>query len=366
MYPVERKSQSASARLIARYRELLPYINFYRFGQLLERSQPDMPPVGSSLQPCQDAVRFHPYPGLGFPASEIKDAVITEEAKVLPTVYVTFMGLCGVTSPLPAHYISDIAQQREGYEVAEDFLGIFSHRLITQYYRIWRKYSYPATFEPGGEDKTSQYLLGLARLGIPGCAQNIATPVSRFLALLPLMLLPGRTAEGLTSLVALLAPGTRTRVLHHDRRRIPLKTPLAMRVHQSVSLKSRPVMGKYATDVNGQVLLQLSVQTAREVQEWLPGGLLYNDLLALLHVYLGNRLDVRLQLCVERSLLPDARLSCRTEAGSPQLGRTAIMRSQAKITNIDSRLMIISLGRYQGTQEHYQRKETQENGDYRW
>lgn len=209
---MERKSQSAPARLITRYRKQLPYINFYRFCQLLEQSQPDQPPIGSGWQARQEAVRFCPYPGMGFPASEIKDAVIPEESHLPPTVHVTFMGLYGVTSPLPAHYISDIAQQREGHEAAADFLDIFSHRLITQYYRIWRKYSYPATFEAGGQDKTSQYLLGLARLGIPGCAQNIATPVSRFLALLPLMLLPGRTAEGLTSLVTLLAPGTQARV----------------------------------------------------------------------------------------------------------------------------------------------------------
>ncbi|EFN9665279.1 type VI secretion system baseplate subunit TssG, partial [Escherichia coli] len=161
-------------------------------------------------------------------------------------------------------------------------------------------------------------------------------------------------------------PGTQARVWHHDRRRIPLKTPLAMRVHQPVSLKTRPVMGDHATDVNGQVLLQLSTQTGSEVQGWLPGGQLYSDLLALLHVYLGSRLDVRLQLCVERSLLPDARLSCRPAAGSPQLGRTAVMRTQAKITTSAARVMTISLGRYQRVQEHYQRKETQENGDYRW
>lgn len=50
-------------------------------------------------------------------------------------------------------------------------------------------------------------------------------------------------------------------------------------------------MGDHATDVNGQVLLQLSTQTGSEVQGWLPGGHLYSDLLALLHVYLGSRLD---------------------------------------------------------------------------
>ena len=60
---------------------------------------------------------------------------------------------------LPTHYIDDIAQRREGYESTRDFLDIFNHRLIAQYYRIWRKYSYPATYEAGGADNTSQYLL---------------------------------------------------------------------------------------------------------------------------------------------------------------------------------------------------------------
>lgn len=70
------------------------------------------------------------------------------------------MGLYGVESPLPTHYSDDIAQRREGVEATEDFLDIFNHRLIAQYYRIWRKYSYPATFRAGGTDNISQYLLG--------------------------------------------------------------------------------------------------------------------------------------------------------------------------------------------------------------
>ncbi len=57
---------------------------------------------------------------------------------------------------------------------------MFNHRIFTQFYRIWRKYSYPATFEAGGTDVTSQCLLGLIGLGIPGTAQQVATPVSRF------------------------------------------------------------------------------------------------------------------------------------------------------------------------------------------
>jgi type VI secretion system protein ImpH len=153
MHPVERESQSAPARLIAQLGDRLPYINFYRFCQLLEQSQPDKPVTGSTWQVRHEPVRFRPHPGMGFPASEIKGIEPPEHPHLPPTVRITFMGLYGVESPLPTHYIDDITQRREGYEATADFLDIFNHRLIAQYYRIWRKYSYPATFEEGGRTK---------------------------------------------------------------------------------------------------------------------------------------------------------------------------------------------------------------------
>ncbi|ENN8438589.1 type VI secretion system baseplate subunit TssG [Enterobacter kobei] len=367
MYPVEREPQSAPARLIALLGDRLPYMNFYRFCRLLEQSQPDKPVTGSTWQVRHEPVRFRPHPGMSFPASEIKGIEQPEYPHLPPTVRITFMGLYGVESPLPTHYIDDITQRREGYEATADFLDIFNHRLITQYYRIWRKYSYPATFEEGGKDKSSQYLLGLAGLGINGCTDSIATPASRFLALLPVMLLPGRTAEGMASLVRLLAPNTQAKIWHHDKRRVPLKKPLTMSVSQPVSLTNRPVMGSYATDVNSQVLMRLYTSNPAEVQGWLPGGELHTDLMALLHVYLGSRLDVRLQLCVDRSLLPDATMSIKPEVGAVQLGRTAVMRPlNAANTAAHCKTITINLGRYERVQENIHRRETDEDGDYRW
>lgn len=363
---MERKPQSASARLIAKYQEQLSYSCFYRFCQLLEQSNLGVAVTGSDWQVRHEPVRFRPHPGMGFPASEIHSACESEHVHLPPSVHITFMGLYGVESPLPTHFINDVAQRREGHEAMQDFLDIFNHRMIAQFYRIWRKYSYPASFEAGGKDKTSLYLLGLAGLGIDGCAQNIASPVSRFLALLPVMLLPGRTAEGLSSLVSLLAPGTHARVWHHDRRRIPLRTPVAMRVNQAVSLESKPVMGDHAPDVNGQVLLQLSTTDAQEINGWLPGGQMYADLLALLHVWLGSRLDVRLQLCVERRYLPDATLTTQPVSDSPQLGRTSVLKPLREGNPEQSRILTINIGRYQHAGENLKRQETDEDGDYSW
>lgn len=364
---MERESQSAPARLIAQLGDRLPYINFYRFCQLLEQSQPDKPVVGSTWQVRHEPVCFRPHPGMGFPASEVRGVERPEHSDLPPVVRITFMGLYGVESPLPTHYTDDITQCREGYEATAAFLDIFNHRLISQYYRIWRKYSYPATFEESGKDKTSQYLLGLVGLGIDGCTDSIAAPASRFLALLPVMLLPGRTAEGLASLVRLLAPNTQARIWHHDKRRVPLQKPLTMSIHQPVALTNRPVMGNYAIDVNSQVLMRLTTTDPVEVQGWLPGGELHTDLMALLHVYLGSRLDVRLQLRVDRRLLPDATVSTRPRADTVQLGRTAVMRqlNQAN-TATCPKTITINLGRYERVQENIHRRETNEDGDYRW
>lgn len=211
---------------MAQLRPQLPYMNFYRFCQLLEKNHPKAPLIGSGWLVGDEPIRFRPHPGMGFPAGEIRGMDDPEPPRP-PAVRVTFMGLYGVESPLPTHYSDDIAQRREGVEATEDFLDIFNHRLIAQYYRIWRKYSYPATFRAGGTDNISQYLLGLAGLGIPGCAAVAASPLSRFLALLPVMMLPGRSGEGMEALVALLAPGTRATVYHHD----PLPDPLVAAVN---------------------------------------------------------------------------------------------------------------------------------------
>lgn len=157
---------------------------------------------------------------------------------------------------------------------------------------------------------------------------------------------------------------TRATVYHHDRCRIPLKQPVAMSTCQPVSLKHRPVMGTHATDVNGQVLLRLSTDNPEEVRGWLPGGDLHADLMALLHVWLGAHLDVRMQLCVARHLLPDARLSCNAEQ-TAQVGRTAVLRPLNAQQNRND-IITIHLGRFQRVRENIQRRKNDEDGDYRW
>ncbi|MBD8099470.1 type VI secretion system baseplate subunit TssG [Pseudomonas fluorescens] len=359
---MEREPQSAYSRLKAdglldALQDQVAEANLYRFCQLLEQALPDHPPLGSTAHPADDAVRFRPDPGMGFPASELK-AIETDDAhpERPATIRTRLLGLYGVDSPMPTVFLDDIAQRREGHEALEAFLDIFNHRIFTQFYRIWRKYSYPATFEAGGTDATSQCLLGLIGLGIPGTAQQIATPVSRFLALLSVMRLPTRNAEGITALVKLLAPNTQAQVTPHWPLRIALEQPASLSRQRPVSLSQGTPLGSVGLDANSHLRLTLYTEDTQEASGWLPGGELYSDLLVLLRVYLGWRCTAKLQLSLPVHSLP-----------APVLGQAPIRLGMTGVLGLGSDAwqvaehdtLTINLGRYQGLSINPHNRETQ-------
>ncbi len=163
---------------------------------------------------------------MGFPASELK-AVEYDEADDSrpPVIRTTFMGLYGVDSPLPTAYLDDIAQHREGHEALQGLLDIFSHRIMTQFYRIWRKYSWPATFEPGGTDR-------LAVATGPGGARHPRHDAAYRLAGVALSganrraASAGQNQQGIQALVTLLAPETTVRVSPYSLRPVAISQPL--------------------------------------------------------------------------------------------------------------------------------------------
>ncbi|WP_227317179.1 type VI secretion system baseplate subunit TssG [Cedecea davisae] len=278
-------------------------VNFYRFCQLIEKQHPENAPLGGG-SPANDPVRFSPWPGMGFPAGELRVVEYDEDnADKPPVIRTTFMGLYGVDSPLPTAYLDDITQRREGHEALQGFLDIFSHRILTQFYRIWRKYSYPATFENGGTDAISQSLLGLVGLGIPGTANHIATPVSRFLALLGVLRQPGKTQEGIRALVQLLAPETTACVSPYSLRPVAVAHPLAFSGEEDILLDGNAPLGDEVMDASSQLLIELKTGSADEAQGWMPDGQLYQDFMVMLRVYLGWRFKARITLTAATHLL---------------------------------------------------------------
>ncbi|WP_061709053.1 type VI secretion system baseplate subunit TssG [Pseudenterobacter timonensis] len=343
-----RESQPARTGLTLALNKDIWRANFYRFCQLLEQENPDAPKLGTTSHPGDEPVRFRPWQGMGFPVTELRTVETDEESPELPpTVRTTFLGMYGVDSPLPGAYLDDIARHREGHEAVTSFLDIFSHRITTQYYRIWRKYAYPATFEAGGRDATSQCLLGLIGLGIPGTAEHVATPVSRFLALLGTMRLPTRNAEGIRALVSLLAPNTRAFITEPDPVKVHIDNRSGLGAGNRIRLSQRATLGKTAKEACSRILVTLKTEDPDEAEGWLPGGVLHTDLLVLLRVYLGYRSDARLRLTVPVRLLPEPHLG---KGRRIQLGRTGLLGLNAGKLSHNRESLTVNLGRYEGLQ----------------
>ncbi len=181
-------------------------------------------------------------------------------------------------------------------------LDIFSHRIITQYYRLWRKYCWPATFEPGGTDRLSQSLLGLAGLGIPGTTRHIASPASRFLALTGVLRQPGKTQQD---------PGAGHAAGPEDHRQGEPLLPASggdqpaagLYGDDDFLLDGNTPLGDEAMDSSSQLLVALITDNPEEAQGWKPDGPLFRDFLILLRVYLGWRFRARVTLTAPTRLL---------------------------------------------------------------
>jgi len=276
--------------------------NFYHFCQLIERATHSR--LGTGRTPESDPVRFRPNPHLGFPAGELKRTETDPDNPALPpTVRTNFFGLYGVDSQLPTAIIDDINQGRDGADAMATFLDIFNHRLMTQFYRIWKKYSYPATFEDGGTDTISQSLMALA-----GIAHSQDIPSSRLLAILPALLHPTHTAEGIAAVIRSQAPHTGVKVFPHH----PVKMPVAKRARLSLrdgmTLDRHPILGDETTVAGYCVRVELSTENPDETKGWMPDGQLKQDVMTLLRTYLGCDYDVRLWLTIPTRLLPVPRL----------------------------------------------------------
>jgi type VI secretion system protein ImpH len=169
-------------------------LNFFQAVYLLERLFEGRGRLGTSDDMRSEPVHFETLNTLGFPASELaailpplsfqkqaaeieagldrlgpaKDALALPPLKeLLDTgdgplrMVVTFMGLYGVSSPLPSYFVDPITLKKVEYFELKKFLDIFTHRLYCLFYRAWKKYRHYSQFQPNRPDDYTLRLLAL-------------------------------------------------------------------------------------------------------------------------------------------------------------------------------------------------------------
>ncbi len=95
-------------------------------------------------------IKFVPDNSLAFPASDILKIYRMESGY---RMVLSFMGLYGVSSPLPSYFIDGITFNKEHARPLKGLLEIFSHRIYTLYYKAWKKNQSMFAALLGNEDK---------------------------------------------------------------------------------------------------------------------------------------------------------------------------------------------------------------------
>lgn len=343
---MEPEQNIENSPLMQMFEKQLPKINFYRFCQLLEQLYADEPILGKSESPAADPLRFAPSVDMSFPASELKYIEKAPYINRPTTVRTRFLGLYGVDAVLPLGLLDKIIRRDENYQSMTDFLDMFNHRVITQFYRIWLKYHYPACYLSGGRDPVSKCLSGLIGLGVKGTIEQIGTPLSRCFALLGLMSQKTRTAEGIIGLVRVMVDDAQVSVseFYPIWQSIDYPAKLGGQGPHRIGLDGGAALGSRFKECNQSIHLVITPQHEYQIAELLPDGQLFHDILALLRAYLGYRVDAKITLCIKRIFLPRSQLKSRNS----RLGLTASFNKTDENNQPVEDEIKVNLGSYSG------------------
>jgi type VI secretion system protein ImpH len=311
---------------------------FFRFCELIELAAPDRPALGATDSPASDAVRFRSRSRIGFPNREI-DAVEYDYDDIAkpPTVRTTFLGLYGVDARMPSYFIDEVALNRDGAETLSAFLDLFHHRFVTQFYRVWRKYRYPAGFRAGGIDEISRYLLSFVGLGIgkPEIMQAVGT--RKLLAMLGLAGQRTRTAEGLGGVLQHAVPDATITVIEFHPVWIELTDA------EPSALGENCVLGRGFYDRANSVRVIVAPRTRESVLDLMPGRAAYAEIMALLRFYLGYEANAHLEMHVAPDLMPRPALA----SNQVSLGYTTQLQHESR-TALSDEITRVHLAHWNG------------------
>ncbi|MBU0966363.1 MAG: type VI secretion system baseplate subunit TssG [Proteobacteria bacterium] len=323
MDPEKRQPNSSLAESL--FEEFYTF-SFFKAVDLLEKLSPDSKPLGQTLDPRREAVRFSVRPGLEFAPSDIAGLSFGEDAEPV-TMDVAFMGLIGPSGVLP-HWYNELAMERRRNKDFSftAFLDIFHHRLISLFYLAWKKHQFPVTYLPGAIDKLSGYLLSLAGLGTKGLRGRIGLPeesLSFYSGLLSRQIPAAVSIESAISYYA----GTTVKVDQFIERMIPLSSEDQTSIGTAnASLGMDTVCGSFIWDCQTKFRVNLGPMHLQEFLRFLPTGDLLRPIFSLVRYMVGIEYEFEVRILLRREEVPPCILGAQTPA-APRLGWSTWMMS---------------------------------------
>ncbi len=295
--------------------------DFFQLVHLLERWQQAAAGIGGSGPYSGERLRFRPDPALVFSAADVLAVEAQKEPSSHTLLTICFMGLYGVASPSPVYFSELIGFSDVDAEPLTDFLDLFNHRLISFYYRAWVKYRYPYRYELGAEDEISRELLSFIGLGEPAVAVLARLPVWRLLRYIGLLAPQTRPPVSLCLLLTDYFGGVPVSIEELVPRWVTVPEDQRNQLGAAnSSLGSDLTVGARVLDRAGKLRIVIGPLTYDEYRCFLPGTGKFQDLNALVRLWVHERLDYDFELRLHRHEVPQLQM---TAEQPPQIGWTS-------------------------------------------
>ena len=309
-----RDDGTTTSRLISELLANAPAFSFARLVTLLESAGKDRVPVGYLGPADREGVRLRVNPSMGFPSSDVHSVIAPGKTGQGGShhfeVMVNFLGLTGSVTPLPPHYAEELLWDSDEDSNVRDFLDLFHHRLLSLFYRSWKKYRYYVQYQPGGKDAYSRWLLSLIGLGHLRLDQDTSLDGDRLLSYLGLLSMRSHSASALTGVVSHYFGGVSVRVTQCMPRKV------AVPKHQrnalgtaNTSLGGDLVLGSRGVDRGSKFRLTLGPLQVNEFFSFLPTGKYFRPLRELISLVMSGLLEFDVELVTLSEQAPRLDLS---------------------------------------------------------
>ncbi len=248
-----------------------------------------------------DRIRVRPNLSLAFPSSDVDRVEEIRKGEEPPHFLITanFLGLYGVSSPLPTFYTEDLMDEAaEDESVTREFLDLINQRLFFLLFDAWKKYrQFVQVVEDRNEDHLVR-LFSLLGLGERVLRKDVPNAFS-LIRYIGLMTQFPRSALGLKCLLQDALGNVYVDVISCLQRKVSIpKDQRLILGAAGRTLGRNSYVGEEIDDRMGKFRLCIGPVNARQFQELLPQGKRYEQLIFLTRFYVidGLEFDVEITL----------------------------------------------------------------------
>lgn len=281
---------------------------------------------GSEVPLETGKVRFYADAGQKFPASDIASVQKSSSSKI--KFYLSFMGLIGISSPLPQHYLDHALWNSKENCGLSSFLNIFDHRLYSLFYEAWKKYRPIPTWSKKNDFDFFNRIVAVSGLNL----DDQKSKDSLLLKYAGLFASVNRNADSLAEILTDCFSGTEVTIEQWAPRwaNVVNKKELG----RSITIGNGAMLGERIFDRSGKLLVHIDVSEKCELKDFLPDSANIKRIKEIVTLFSPQPLSFDIQLNFTSSNLIPVELGINsTQLGiSSSCGSTENTKSIFSIT----------------------------------